>query len=79
MADARQSHDICHCGDYRSQHDEEGCTICRWSSAPWDGCRTFRLARPASRSERRHWTMSQPGPVQISEYQLRHFRPHYGR
>ena len=35
--------DVCHCGDYRHQHDERGCKVCRSGQAPWDRCNGFRL------------------------------------
>lgn len=38
-------YDTCHCGDYRIQHDEKGCRICRANLhySPWNRCTGFRL------------------------------------
>lgn len=47
--------DICECGEYRDQHDEKGCKICRNSTAPWDGCVKFRFFRRANEEELAHW------------------------
>jgi hypothetical protein len=36
--------DVCACGDYRHQHDEQGCKICRNSLWAYEGCTKFKLA-----------------------------------
>jgi hypothetical protein len=47
--------DLCNCGDYRSQHGDNGCKVCRNSRAPYDGCVKFRLHRAANEAEQAHW------------------------
>jgi hypothetical protein len=48
--------DLCVCGDYRSQHQDNGrCGVCASSRAPYDGCPEFRLYRPANETEQSHW------------------------
>jgi hypothetical protein len=40
--------DVCYCGDYRHQHDERGCKVCRaMPSLASPRCLTFRLAKEA--------------------------------
>lgn len=41
--------DVCMCGDYRRQHDDRGCKICRWAS-PWT-CDHFRPWRRSEETE----------------------------
>ncbi len=38
-----REYDVCHCGDYRLQHDDRGCRVCRSNYAPWDRCDGFML------------------------------------
>jgi hypothetical protein len=40
--------DVCECGDYRRQHDDHGCILCRNFPAPTGRCLRFRLFRPAA-------------------------------
>ena len=41
------AHDICHCGDYRYQHDTKGCGICRWDGPTrCEGFNLFERAAP---------------------------------
>lgn len=47
--------DVCECGDYRSDHDGNGCRVCHGNSAPWTGCHEFRFSRRATVAERKHW------------------------
>ncbi len=38
------AYEVCYCGDYRWQHDNRGCQICRGMPTPWSpGCPKFRL------------------------------------
>lgn len=41
--------DVCHCGDYRHQHDAKGCAICRWDGPT--RCEQFRLHERAQAPE----------------------------
>lgn len=42
-----QPHDVCHCGDYRHEHDDRGCKVCRSMPTPWSPrCESFRLTTP---------------------------------
>ncbi len=46
--------DGCRCGDYRRDHDERGCRVCRSSNAPWDKppfgpCTEFRPVGQAAK------------------------------
>jgi hypothetical protein len=46
--------DICYCGDYRSQHKENGpCKVCRgvW----FDMCDKFQFSRKANVDDKKHW------------------------
>lgn len=48
--------DLCGCGDYRCQHNDDGfCRVCGNSRAPYDGCTKFRLHRKATSDELQHW------------------------
>jgi hypothetical protein len=46
--------DVCYCGDYRSQHNENGhCFVCGDSrTCPCEG---YKFSRHASAEEREHW------------------------
>lgn len=49
-------HDLCVCGDYRSQHDELGrCRVCGNGMVPWNSCSKFKLFRHANDAEVMHW------------------------
>lgn len=42
--------DICICGDYREQHENETgkCRVCHWRPYPEGGCQKFVLAQRAN-------------------------------
>jgi hypothetical protein len=55
---AAHGSDVCECGDYRSEHNENGrCRVCCSSSAPYDGCVKFRFSRSARPNEIEHWNL----------------------
>ena len=48
--------DTCACGDYRSQHENNGrCLVCGGLSGPYNGCTQFRLHAPANAEQLAHW------------------------
>lgn len=52
--------DVCVCGDYRKQHDDnDRCRVCANSRAPYDGCTKFRLAGESQ--------PPQPTKIQLAE------------
>jgi hypothetical protein len=43
--------DLCRCGDYRHQHDERGCRLCRNLPTPASpGCGRFDFSRASERA-----------------------------
>jgi hypothetical protein len=49
-------HDICRCGDYRSDHDGNGkCRVCPIGMAAWNQCSKFVFSHHSNDSECKKW------------------------